>query len=68
MRIPWEIVLVFNTSAQPASVSLDQVDVGDKTAAELEVLGELLTGEEGVERTQTETVMPAYSVLVLGEV
>lgn len=62
-----EIVLVFNTSAQPASVSLDQVAVGDKTAAELEVLGELLTGEEGVERTQTEAVMPAYSVLVLGE-
>ena len=62
-----QIVLVFNTSKLSQEVALDQVVVGDKTAAELITLGELLTGEEEIERTETGVVMPAYSVLLLGE-
>ena len=62
-----QIVLVFNTSKLSQEVALDQVVVGDKTAAELVTLGELLTGEEEIERTETGVVMPAYSVLLLGE-
>ena len=47
--------------------ALNQVAVGDKTAAELATLGELLTGTEAIERSETGAVMPAYSVLLLGE-
>lgn len=62
-----EIVLVFNTSAEPASVDLSRVPAGNGTAADLSVIGELLTGAEKIEKNDTEAVMPAYSVLVLGE-
>lgn len=62
-----EIVLVFNISEESATVELKQLQMGDKTVAELDTLGELLTGEDAVERTDTGVVMPAYSVLVLGE-
>lgn len=62
-----EIILVFNISEDAAEVPLNQLTMGDKSVSELDTLGELLTGEEAIERTETEVVMPAYSVLVLGE-
>ena len=61
------IVLVFNTSDSPATVDLSQVPVGNGTATDLSVLGELLTGTEATKRTENEVVMPAYSVLALGK-
>lgn len=62
-----EIVLVFNISAEAAEISLEQLTIGDKKVAELGTLGELLTGEEAIQRSETGVLMPAYSVLVLGE-
>lgn len=62
-----EIVLLFNTSQTPASADLSQVTVGNGMAADLAVIGELLTGEETIERNGAEVTLPAYSVLLLGE-
>lgn len=62
-----EIILVFNISAEATEVPLSQLTMGDKTVADLDTLGELLTGEEAIQKNETGAVMPAYSVLVLGE-
>lgn len=62
-----EIILIFNISKEAAEVTLNQHFMGDKALTELDTLGELLTGEDTIERTETGVVMPAYSVLVLGE-
>lgn len=62
-----EIALIFNISKEAAEVTLNQHTMGDKTLAELDTLGELLIGEDAIQRNETGVVMPAYSVLVLGK-
>ena len=62
-----EIILVFNISAENAEVPLRQLTMGDRTVADLDTLGELLTGKEAIQRSENGVVMPAYSVLVLGD-
>ena len=73
-----KILLVFNISAQSTKVDLSSVYLGNENAAEasdtaeilpasMEVIGELLTGEEDIEREGAVFTMSAYSVLVLGK-
>ena len=61
------LLLLGNTSAEPASVDLSGLTVGNTAAEDLVLLGELYTGEETAEREGTAVTLPAYSVLVLGE-
>ncbi len=62
-----EILLVFNVSAEAVEVSLEGITVNGENVGKADVLGELLTGEEAVERKDDTVTMPTYSVLVLGE-
>lgn len=57
-----KILLVFNISAEPATVDLSSVYLGDE-----QVIGELLTGEEPIVREGAVFTMPAYSVVLLGK-
>lgn len=61
------LLLLGNTSAEPASVDLSGLTVGNTAAEDLVLLGELYTGEEIAEREGTAVTLPAYSVLILGE-
>lgn len=72
------ILLVFNISAEPATVDLSSVYLGDENAAvvsdtagilvnDMDIIGELLTGEEAIVREDAVFQMPAYSVVVLGK-
>ncbi len=62
-----ELLLVFNTGAEAASVDLTGLTVQGKAVSELSVLGELLTGETPAERSGNTLTMPPYAILVLGE-
>lgn len=61
------LLLLGNTSAEAVSVDLTGLTVGKTTAEKLVLLGELYTGEEIAERTGAEIILPAYSILILGE-
>lgn len=60
------LLLLGNTSAEPASVDLSGLTVGNTAAEDLVLLGELYTGEESAKREGTAVTLPAYSILVLG--
>ncbi len=69
-----EILLVFNISGDTVEVDLSDISLGAEategkviTVDELDIIGELLTGEESVQRSGNVVTMPAYSVLVLGK-
>ena len=61
------LLLLGNTSAEPASVDLTGLTVGNTAAEKLVLLGELYTGEETAECSGTTVKLPAYSILILGE-
>jgi len=75
------VVLIFNISAETSEVDLSKIvqgaggdveNVGVSDSSKMEVnemvvLGELLTGEETIERNEDVVTMPPYSVLVLGK-
>lgn len=61
------LLLLGNTSAEPASVDLSGLTVGNTAAEDLVLLGELYTGEESAKLEGTAVTLPAYSVLILGE-
>lgn len=61
-----EILLVFNTTNTSAGVSLEGLTVQGKSVNELSILGELLTGSEGVVIDGNHVTMPAFSILVMG--
>lgn len=56
-----------NTSAEPATIDLTGLTVGETAAEELTLLGELYTGEETAKRSGAEITLPAFSLLILGE-
>ena len=60
------LLLLGNTSAEPASVDLSGLTVGNTAAEDLVLLGELYTGEESAKREGTAVSLPAYSIMVLG--
>lgn len=73
-----EILLVFNISVDAVEVDLSTIFQGDKAAevaadspisapGGMEVIGELLTGQEPVQCSDNAVTMPAYSVIVLGK-
>ncbi len=77
------IVLVFNVGAEAVDVDLSGIPVGTGTVggetndgqsgagesqvAGLDIIGELLTGEDGIAHTGNNVTMPGYSVLLLGK-
>lgn len=61
------LLLLGNISAEPASVDLSGLTVGNTAAEDLVLLGELYTGEGSAEREGTVVTLPAYSILILGE-
>ncbi len=62
-----EILLIFNTTAESSEVDLEGITANDTPATSCEVLGTLLTGNTDISKTDTGYVMPAYSILVLGQ-
>lgn len=61
------LLLLGNTSAEPVTIDLTGLAVGETPAEDLTLLGELYTGEEAAERNGAVITLPAYSILVLGE-
>lgn len=63
------LLLLGNTSAEAVTVDLSGLTVGNRNMAaeEMVLLGELYTGEETAERTGASIMLPAYSILILGE-
>ena len=61
------LLLLGNTSVEPATIDLTGLAVGETPAEDLTLLGELYTGEETAECSGAVITLPAYSILVLGE-
>ena len=61
-----ELLLVLNTTADSVTVDLTGLTVQGIDAADLTVLGELLTGQEEAVIDGASVTMPARSILVLG--
>ena len=49
-----------NTSAEPVTVDLTGLTVGETAAEDLTVLGELYTAENAAEQNGTEVTLPAF--------
>ncbi len=62
-----EILLVYNTSKETQTVTLDNVQINGKAVLKQEILGTLLTGTNDIKKTDTGYEMPAFSILVIGE-
>lgn len=61
-----ELLLVFNTGAEEASVDLTGLTVQGEAVSELSVLGELLTGGTPASVSGSTVTLPPYAILVLG--
>lgn len=61
-----ELLLVFNPTGESAVASLDGLSVQERPVSELQVLGELLTGEQSAAIDGNSVTMPPYSILVMG--
>ena len=61
-----ELLLIFNTTNTPATVDLAGLTIQGSDVSGLDVVGELLTGEEEAAIDGTSVIMPAFSILVLG--
>ena len=61
-----ELLILGNTSPETEEVSLEGLRVMDKQAGELDILGELLTGQEEMQYYDNCVIMPPYSIIVLG--
>lgn len=61
------LLMLGNTSAEPVTVNLTGLTVGETAAEDLTVLGELYTAENAAEQNGTEVTLPAFSILILGK-
>ena len=61
------LLMLGNTSAEPVTVDLTGLTVGETAAEDLTVLGELYTAENAAEQNGTEVTLPAFSILILGK-
>ena len=61
------LLLLGNTSAEPATIDLTGLAVGETPAEDLTLLGELYTGEETAERAGAEVTLPSFAILILGK-
>lgn len=61
------LLLLGNTSAEPVTIDLTGLAVGETPAEDLTLLGELYTGEEAAERAGAEVTLPSFAILILGK-
>lgn len=61
------LLLLGNTSAEPVTIDLTGLAVGETPAEDLTLLGELYTGEETAERAGAEVTLPSFAILILGK-
>ena len=61
------LLLLGNTSAEPVTIDLTGLAVGETPAEDLTLLGELYTGEEMAERAGAEVTLPSFAILILGK-
>lgn len=61
-----ELLLVFNPTGESVSVSLDGLSVQGLPVSQLQILGELLTGDRSVLTEENLVTMPPFSILVMG--
>lgn len=60
-----KLVLLFNISPEKTEVDLTQLEAAGLSAAELEIGGMLLTGEEAAQKGDASVALPGYSVTIL---